>query len=270
VERSLGLMAGAGVLPGRAAAEARRQGWRVVAFAFEEAPGLEEHADAVIPSSITDLQPVVTQLFAHQVTATLFVGKFSKQRVLDAAQADEADDTARRVAERGLSDASLSDTVAAMLDGMGMKVLDQRQFLSPWIAEAGILSARTPSDEERRQIREGMRLARGLAGDGIGQTIVRFRGVTVAVEAAEGTDETIRRGTRLAGPGAVVIKAVAQAHDYRFDIPTVGAGTIEVLARGGASALALEAGKILLLDREEVVRRADRAAIAVVSIGDED
>jgi hypothetical protein len=109
-------------------------------------------------------------------------------------------------------------------------------------------------------------LARRLAEFGIGQTVVRSLGVTVAVEAIEGTDETIRRGTRLAGRGAVVVKAVAAAQDYRFDIPTVGAATLEAMAEGGATALAIEAGKLLLVDRDEVVRLADRAGIAVVSV----
>src|SRR5262249_40454891 len=76
VERALGLMAGAGVLPGRAAAEATRQGWRVVAFAFEDAPGLAEHADLVIPSRIDQIQAVLRELTARRVSAALFVGKF--------------------------------------------------------------------------------------------------------------------------------------------------------------------------------------------------
>jgi DUF1009 family protein len=95
---------------------------------------------------------------------------------------------------------------------------------------------------------------------------VRFLGVTVAVEAIEGTDETIRRGTRLCGPGAVVVKAVAPSHDFRFDIPTVGPETIAVMAEGGATALAVEAGTVLIVDRDDVLRRADAAGIAVASV----
>ena len=98
--------------------------------------------------------------------------------------------------------------------------------------------------------------------------MVRARGVTVALEAAEGTDETIRRGGRLAGPGAVVVKAVATSHDYRFDVPTVGAATLEAMREGGATALAVPAGRVLLVDRDEVVRLADQTGIAVVSVDD--
>jgi len=264
VERSLGLMAGAGALPGRAAAEARRRGWRVAAFAFENAPGLAEAVDDFIPSSITDIQAVLAGLTAHRVEATVFVGKFWKSSVFS--QYDQGDEAGRGLARGGLSDAALGQMVVATLAGMGIDVLDQREFLSPWLLPAGTLTARSPNAEEWEEIREGFQLAGRLAADGIGQTVVRARGVTVAVEAAEGTDETIRRGVRLAGPGAVIVKAVAPSHDYRFDVPGVGAATLEAMREGGAVALAVPAGCVLLLDREEVVLLADQAGIAVVSV----
>jgi DUF1009 family protein len=97
---------------------------------------------------------------------------------------------------------------------------------------------------------------------------VRSRGVTLAVEAAEGTDETIRRGAKLAGLGAVVVKAVAAGHDFRFDVPTVGPATLVAMVEGGAAALAVDGNKVLLVDGEEAIRIADRAGIAVVSVDD--
>ncbi len=264
MERSLGLMAGAGTLPGRAAAEARRRGWRVAAFAFEDAPGLADAVDDFIPSTITDIQAVLAGLSARRIAATVFVGKFWKSSVFS--QYDRGDEAGRGLARGGLSDAALGQMVVATLAGMGIDVLDQREFLSPWLLAAGSLTARSPSTEEWEEIHEGFRLAGRLAADGIGQTVVRARGVTVAVEAAEGTDETIRRGVRLAGPGAVVVKTVAASHDYRFDVPAVGAATLEAMREGGAAALAVPAGCVLLLDREETVRLADQAGIAVVSV----
>jgi DUF1009 family protein len=85
------------------------------------------------------------------------------------------------------------------------------------------------------------------------------------VEAIEGTTETIRRGTTLGGPGAVVVKAVARAHDFRFDIPAIGPDTLEVAAAGGATAIAVQAGCVLILESEATIRRADAAGIALVS-----
>ncbi len=258
-------MAGAGVLPGRAAAEAARQGWRVVAFAFEEAPGLAEHAHSVIPSRIDNIQAVLAELTTRRVCAALFVGKFWKQRVFAHLDRD-VDEAARRLARGGLSDGALAEMVVATLSGLGIEVLDQRRFLSPWLCRSGVLTARPPTDAEWAEMRHGFTLARHLASFGIGQTVVRSLGVTVAVEAIEGTDETIRRGTRLAGPGTVVVKAVGPSQDYRFDIPTVGSATLEAMVEGGATALGMDGGKMLLVDREEVIRLADGAGIAVVSI----
>jgi UDP-2,3-diacylglucosamine hydrolase len=264
VERRLAVMAGAGVLPGRAAAEAVRKGWRVVALAFDEAAGLGAHAERVVPSTIKDIQAVLQTLGDERVQAAVFVGKFWKQRVFDAVGA--TDEAGLRLARSGLSDDALAGTVLATLSGMGIEVLDQRPFLAPWMMDDGTLTSRAPSPAEWEEIRAGFALARRLAEDGIGQTVVRSRGVTLAVEAVEGTDETIRRGVGLAGPGAVVVKAVAAGHDFRFDIPTVGPATIAAMADGGATALAVDGGKVLLVDRDEAVRAANAVGIAVVSV----
>jgi len=264
VERCLAVMAGAGVLPGRAASEAARQGWRVVALAFDEADGLAEQVERVVPSSITDIQGVLQALSDARATAALFVGKFWKQKFFRGLGA--ADAVGRDLARSGLSDEALARTAVAWLGGLGIEVLDQRAFLQPWMMGEGTLGARGPSEAEWAEIRAGFVLARHLAGHGIGQSVVRSHGVTLAVEAAEGTDEAIRRGTGLAGPGAVVVKAVASAHDFRFDIPTIGPSTLEAMAAGGATALAVERGKVLLVDREETIRIADSTGIAVVSV----
>ncbi len=266
MERRLALMAGAGVLPGRAAAEAVLQGWRVVAFAFDEAAGLDANAERVVPSAITDIQEVLRTLAAERVQAAVFVGKFWKQRVFD--EVGGTDEAGRRLARGGLSDDALAGMVVATLAGMGIEVLDQRPFLLPWMMGPGAVTSREPSPSEWDEIRAGFALARRLAEHGIGQTVVRSRGVTLAVEAAEGTDDTILRGAKLAGRGAVVVKAVAAGHDFRFDIPTVGPATLAAMADGGATALAVDGNKVLLVDGEEAIRIADRAGIAVVSLDD--
>jgi len=175
-------MAGAGVLPGRAAAEAGRQGWRVVALAFDEAAGLDAHAERVVPSALTDIQAVLRTLGRERVQAAVFVGKFWKQRVFD--EVGDTDEAGRGLARAGLSDAALASAVVATLGGMGIEVLDQRPFLSPWIMGPGTVTSREPSRGEWEEIRAGFALARRLAEHGIGQTVVRSRGVTLAVEAA--------------------------------------------------------------------------------------
>src|SRR5262249_35586276 len=149
---------------------------------------------------------------------------------------------------------------------MGIEVLDQRPFFSSWMMEPGTLTSRAPSEAEWEEIRAGFALARQIAGFRIGQTLVRSQGVTLAVEAAEGTDETIRRGARLAGRGAVVIKAVAAEHHFPFDVPTAGAATPEGRAECGATVPAVGGGKRLLVDREAALGTAERAGIAMVGV----
>ena len=263
MERRLALMAGAGVLPGRAAAEAARQGWRVVALSFDAAAGLDEHAERVVPCSLTDLQGVLRALSDAKVSAAIFVGKLWKKEVFSRVGA--TDELGRHIARSGLSDEALTGTVLATLDGIGIEVLDPRPFFDQWMAGAGTMTARAPTPAEWNEILAGLSLARHLGAHGIGQSVVRSRGVTLAVEAAEGTDETIRRGTSLGGPGAIVVKAVAAGHDFRFDIPTIGPATLEAMVAGGATALAVEEGKVLIVDREATVRIAEGVGITIVS-----
>ena len=105
-----------------------------------------------------------------------------------------------------------------------------------------------------------------IADARIGQTVVVRHGAVTAVEAVEGTTEAIRRGVAHAGPGAVIVKAVSAEHDYRFDVPAVGLETLEVAVAGGAAVLAVEAGRVVALDRDALVRAADAGNVAVVGV----
>src|SRR5262249_30870816 len=168
VERSLGLIAAGGALPARAAAEARRQGWRVVAFTFDTAPGLEAASDVLVPSALADIPATIQRLMVEQVTAALFVGKFAKQRLVEA---DTSDHSVRRLAGDGLSDGALGGLIATTLGQLGIEVLDQRPFLSPWMAAPGVLTTRPPTAEEWTEIRGGLALARPPAAHRRGPTL---------------------------------------------------------------------------------------------------
>lgn len=258
-------MCGAGVLPARMAAEARRQGWRVVAFTFGDAPGVERHAARTIPSRLAEPGAVLAGLRGEDVHAALFSGKFSARDALAARPGDAA---AHALEARAGSrmEVRLIEVVVATFAEMGVTVLDQRPFLGDGLTAPGCWSAREPTEEERRDVERGLTLARLLADARVGQTVVLRRGAVTAVEAIEGTTEAIRRGTALAGPGAVVVKAVARDHDYRFDTPTIGPESVEAAAAGAAGVVAVEAGRVLLLDRDESVRRADAAGLALVGV----
>jgi DUF1009 family protein len=261
-------MSGAGVLPARMAAEARRQGWRVIAFVFGDAPGLDASAHVTIPSRVTEIGPVLEAVQRERVSAALFSGKFWLGDVLKTERGDAAGEA---IAARAgsLVDGSLAQAVVGTLAALGVEVLDQRRFVGDWLGAPGVLSARQPTDVEWTDVRRGLTLARQCAEAGIGQTVVIKRGVVAAVEAVEGTTAAIRRGGDLAGAGAVVVKAVASANDYRFDTPTIGVETVEAAAAHRIAVVALEAHRVLLLDRAATVAAADRANIALVSIVDD-
>lgn len=268
MERSLGLICGAGVLPARMATEARRQGWRVVAFTFGEAPGLAAHADRVVPSRLNEAGAVLAALREERVGAVLFSGKFWMQDFLRGERPDAA--LAALTDRAGaMVDTRLLDVVVATLGSLGMTLLDQRPFIGDWLDGAGCWSVRPPTDAEAEDVRRGLAVARRVADLGVGQTVVVRRGAVTAVEALEGTTETIRRGLALGGPGGVVVKAVARDHDYRFDTPTVGPETLDAAVAGGAAVVAVEAGRVLILEREATTRLADEAGIALVSVAAE-
>jgi UDP-2,3-diacylglucosamine hydrolase len=262
--RSLGLMCGAGSLPVLMAAEARRRDWRVVAFAFPGAPDLGEAADRVIPCRIEEMAPVLEALVREQVSGVLFSGKFWMGDLLAAGAPDALH--ARLAADAGaLLDGNITQAIVGTLTAVGIELLDQRPFLGDRIPPARTLSARLPGEAEWSDIRRGFTVARLNADASVGQAVVVRRGAVSAVEAIEGTTETVRRGTALSGPGAVVVKAVARGHDFRFDTPAIGPDTLEAAAAGGATAVAIEASRVLVLEPESTIRCADAAGIALVS-----
>jgi len=264
---SLGLVGGAGDLPTLMAREARRAGWRVVVFALGDPAPLTPVADRVVVCRLGEVGPVVDVLTAERIRHVVLAGRVRKDGLFQGLTLDAA---AQALVDKSpdWTDDGLLRTATAALGALGIELLDQRRFLGPWLAGPGPAAGPPLPETARADIARGFAVARELASHGIGQTIVIRAGTVVAVEAMEGTDETIRRGLRLAGPGAVVVKATGPAHDYRFDVPAVGAATLALCAEGCAAALALEAGRVLLLDREVVAAEAARTGISVVGVGE--
>ena len=148
----------------------------------------------------------------------------------------------------------------------GTRILPASSFMDDSIPGVGQLTARGFTDRERDDIRRGIEVASDVGRHDVGQTVMVKSGMVLAVEAFEGTNAAIRRGGKLGGRGGVVFKAAREGHDMRFDIPVVGLKTLKVMRRAGATALGFQAGRLILLDREEVVAYANRHGIAVVGI----
>jgi DUF1009 family protein len=164
---------------------------------------------------------------------------------------------------------SLIGAVADFLAREGIRLLPSTALLQDHMATPGAMTRRKPSKDELQDVAYGRQVARTLAGMDLGQTVVVKDRAAVALEAMEGTDEVIRRAGKLAGPGTTVVKVAKPRQDMRFDVPVVGAGTLEVMREAAARVLALEAGRTLLLDKETFLAQADDAGIAVWGMEEE-
>ena len=170
---------------------------------------------------------------------------------------------------------SLLGAVAKVLADEGIVLENSTSFLEPLLAKSGVLTKRVPTEQEKKNIIYGRDVARHLAQYDIGQTVVVAETACVAVEAMEGTDATIERAGQImasleSGPSTLsraltVIKIAKPNQDMRFDVPVIGVKTIEVMRKAGATCLALDAGKCLLLDGNAILIAADAAEIAIVA-----
>jgi DUF1009 family protein len=159
---------------------------------------------------------------------------------------------------------ALISAVADVMRDRGIELLDSTAFLSPLLARGGVLTARPPTAEEADDFAFGYEMADGIAAMDIGQTVAVKDKAVVAVEAMEGTDQTIVRAGELAGAGVRIIKVAKPNQDMRFDVPVIGVATILVMRRAGASGLSIDAGRTLIMEGEDVLSSAD-AAITPVS-----
>lgn len=262
----LGLIAGSGRLPLLAARTLAADGVPVCAIGLDGLCDveLEVEVDRFVRHAPGELEAIAASLRAFDVDRVLVVGAVGKVALFSGAPGLGLDSTARSLLEGTgrWDDETLIRSLAGWLEARGLEVVRQDEALRALVARDEAWSARPPDAIERADIELGRRVLARVAGAGIGQSVVLRRGCVVAVEAVEGTDETIRRAGRLVGPGSVVVKGSRPGQDPRFDLPTIGPGTIEALVDAGASALAIEADRTLVIEREAVRAAADRAGIA--------
>jgi len=156
--------------------------------------------------------------------------------------------------------------IAAEMERIGIPTLPASCYMDDFIPGAGVLTRRAPGAREMSDITFGHRVACDICGLDIGQTLLVKDGMILAVEAFEGTNQAIRRGGKLGGKGAVVIKVAKDGHDMRFDIPVIGEATLSTLRKAKVSALAYQAGRMVMLEREKVIAAADKMNIAIVGL----
>ena len=148
----------------------------------------------------------------------------------------------------------------------GVCVLPASSYMDGHLPGEGMLTRRPFSERERTDIDRGAVVVRDMGRHDVGQTVLVKDGMVLAVEAFEGTNAAIKRGGKLGGKGAVLVKGAREGHDMRFDIPVAGLKTVKAMKSAGVTAFAFQAGRLVLLDREEIVAYADKHGIAIAGL----
>jgi DUF1009 family protein len=259
------LIAGNGKFPFLVLEGARSQGIQMVVIAIKEEafPELERVAPRLHWVSLGDLSGTLGLLKKERVTRAVMAGQVKHNKIFSSIKPDwKMAKLLMSLATKNTD--SLIGAVAKVLEEEGVQLVDSTAFLKPLLPAAGVLTRRAPDAGEAADIEYGREIARQIAGLDLGQTVVIRERACVAIEAMEGTDEIIERAARLAGgQRLVVVKVSKPKQDMRFDVPVVGLPTIEVMKRANATALALDAGRTLLMDREAMLDAANAAGIAI-------
>ncbi len=274
---SIGLIAGNGKFPLLVLDAARAAGYEVVVAAIKEEafPEIEDHgATSVHWLSLGELSKLIKTFQQEGVSRAIMAGQVKHKQIFSTIRPDW------RLAKVLLSLAtrntdSLLGAVAKVLAEEGITLENSTWLLDPLLAKPGVLTRRAPTEQERKNIDYGRTVVRHLAQYDIGQTIVIAESACVAVEAMEGTDATIERAGQIMrslhgdsstlSRALTVVKIAKPNQDMRFDVPVIGVKTVEVMQAAGATCLALDAGKCLLLDGEKVIDAANAVGIAVVA-----
>jgi UDP-2,3-diacylglucosamine hydrolase len=266
----IGLIAGNGRFPFLVLEAARSQGHDVTIIATKEEafPELNDAAKRTGADihwiSIGHLGKCISLLKDAGVTQAVMAGQVKHTKIFSGIVPDwEMGKLLARLLSRNTD--GLIGAIASVLRDNGIELMNSTQLIQPLLAKAGVFSARTPTEEEQKDLDFGYRIADQIAALDIGQTIAVKHQAVVAVEAMEGTDEVIARAGHLAGPGVCIIKVAKPNQDMRFDVPVVGFATLQAMRVAGAALLSIDAGKTLVLDQDAVRASANEAKISIVA-----
>jgi UDP-2,3-diacylglucosamine hydrolase len=273
----LGLIAGNGRFPFLVLDAARAQGFDVVVAAIKEEtfPDIESRGAAATHwLSLGELSRLIETFKREGVSRAIMAGQVKHKQIFSAIRPDW------RLAKlllnlRTRNTDALLGAIAKVLGDEGITLENSTALLEPLLAKQGVLTQRPPSEQEKANIDYGRSVARNLAQYDIGQTVIVAEGACVAVEAMEGTDATIARAGQIMASlqsdastlsrALTVVKIAKPDQDMRFDVPVIGLKTIEVMREAGATCLAVDAGKCLLLDGNEILVAADASGIAIMT-----
>ncbi len=263
----IGILAGTGEIPIYFARKASQLGIKLVSIGFSEEiqNGLAPFSEQSYSIGVGQAGKILKTLQQNNVKDLLILGKVDKSIIYKLQKFDfKALKFLKNIVTH--EDKVLLLGVINEFEKEGFRILSQKEFLSDIFPQKGNLSRRAPTKQELEDIEFGLPIARKLADMEIGQTLIVKNKTVVAVEALEGTDRAIQRGCELSQGKCVVIKVSRTNQDYRYDSPGVGPQTINMLAKGGAGVLALEAERVMVVEQEKVCDLANEAKIAVVCV----
>lgn len=267
---TLGIIAGSRSLPLLLAQQARAAGVkRLVAVAIEGEtdPALTSLVNEIIWLKVGQLSKLIKFFTQHGVKHCVMVGQVAPKNLFDFRPDLRTVALLLRLKEKNAH--TLFGGIADELKKDGIELIEATPWLRPLMPGASFVLGRKLSAEQLQDVEFGFRLAKEVSRLEIGQLVVVKEGTVLAVEGFEGTDKCLARGGELAGKdgGAVAVKVAKLNHDMRFDIPCIGAKTLETCAASGVAVLALEAGRTLLLEQETCAQLADKHRISVITVG---
>lgn len=262
-----GLIAGTGRFPLLFAQSAKNHGVEIIAVAHkgQTLPELESLVKKIYWIKVGQLGKLIKILKTEGIKDAAMVGGIKKTIMFSDVVPDfQAISLVAKL--RTLNDDVLLRAVAEAIEKEGITIHSSTIFLDELLSPPGCLTKKVPDKKEMRDIEFGWEIAKAIGKLDVGQTIVVKDQVVLAVEAIEGTDEAIRRAGNLGKRnGLVVIKVSKPQQDLRFDVPAIGPGTITTMQEAGAKVLAVESKKTLLIDKEELIRAANKAGIIIIA-----
>lgn len=266
---TLGIIAGDRALPLLLAREARASGVRkLVAIGFEDQSNreLEPIVDAMVWMKLGQLSKMIDAFRSHGVRHCVMVGKITPKSLFDVRP-----DFRATLAVLKLREKNAHTLFAALADELrkdGIELIEATPWLHPIMPQPGFHLGPKLDDELQSDLDYGFHIAKEVSRLEIGQSVVVKRGAVLAVEGFEGTDKCLQRGGELSGKdgGAVAVKVAKDKHDMRWDIPCIGAQTIQTCIAARIRVLGIESGKTLLLDRDEVTTLTKKHKISVVAV----
>jgi UDP-2,3-diacylglucosamine hydrolase len=263
-----GLIAGNGKFPFLVLEAARSQGIDMVVAAIREEtfPEIEQHAKTVHWMSLGQLGKLIRTFKSEGVDHAVMAGQVRHKQIFSSIVPDlRMIQLLASLATKNTD--SLIGAVARVLETEGIQLIDSTLFLRPLLPDPGVLTRRAPSEDEKRDLDYGYKIARELGRLDLGQSVVVTDGACVALEAMEGTDAVMERAaSQVNGRSLRVVKLAKPNQDLRFDVPVIGPATVRLMVRLSVSALAIEARKTLMIDREELIRDADAQGIAIIAV----